>query len=93
MNVGHARNGKARRATAIADLHAGRLSLRTVLREGHIDLETCPVHKLLEAVPWVGKERARVVLERARIWPLLPMNKLNLAQRKRIIGELPERVQ
>lgn len=93
LSIDAARSQRAARATALADLAAGRLSATEAVREPPAALRAADVYDVLRKCPGLGRESVRRVCERAGVWPHTPMAELSEAQRSAIILALPPRLQ
>lgn len=93
MDVEHARRKRRKKYVALRAVAEGRLAVRDAVWDGHSALGTCPVHRVLEAAPGLGPEGVRKILERANVWPLLPLGELTELHRQAILDQLPGRIQ
>lgn len=93
MGIERARAKRKARANALERLRLGQLGTRTVLREGHNALGTCPIHVLLAAAPGIGPGKTKEILLEAGVWPLNRLCDLSRVQRAAILQKLPEYVQ
>lgn len=93
MTVEVARKRRAARAAGLKALRRGRLPVREALTDVPKALRSCPVYVVLGAAPGMGPQSIRKVLEeRAKVWPLIPLGELTEMQRQAILDHLPERV-
>jgi hypothetical protein len=90
MSIEHARRKRARRASALAILRTGSISVSDALRRRPSVLLNIPIHVLLCAVPGIGPETCKKVLQRANIWPLHTLRQLSPTEIELIIEHLPK---
>ncbi|MFC8015165.1 integration host factor, actinobacterial type [Streptomyces cinereoruber] len=77
--------GRRERAEVRQALKQGRISLREVLDSNSEAVGKMPVRLLLEALPGIGKIRARQLLEELRIAPSRRVRGLGPHQRRRLL--------
>lgn len=87
-----ARKGRAKRSRALQLVASGQVAIEDVVWKGYDGLGSCPIHKVLESAPTLGPNRVRAILERAKIYALLPLDQLTLLQREAILNEIPNRM-
>jgi hypothetical protein len=92
FDIEEARQAKAARASALEDLREGSLKPADCLRKPPDALKKTDIWEILLASKHLGKEGARTILERARVWPHTRLGDLTRTEKYAIIKELPERV-
>lgn len=91
------RANKARRvrsqiARTFAALENGRIGVRNVLEDPPACLGRIRIYDVLRRFPHLDRDGANHVCQKAKVWPLVTMDNLTEAERKRILIALPPRV-
>jgi hypothetical protein len=89
-DIAHARLRRSQRATALAALETGQADIAQALRSVPAALSTTDLWVLLLACPGIGRTKARIVCERARVFPNTPLGQLSAQQRHAVIDCLPD---
>lgn len=73
-------------------LENGNVRVSDVLQDPPYCLRRIRAYDVLRRIPKLNRDGAETVLRRARVWPLTTMGALTIAERSRILHELPPRV-
>ena len=89
MTVDAARAVRSERAQVLAEIALGRRKATDVLRRPPACARELDVYDVVRAIRGFGRDRTRVIFERADVWPHTHVDELTAAQRTRLIDVLP----
>ena len=89
--VEHARRMRGRKAAVLGAVGGGRKLPADVIREPPACLLKTDLWELLLNCPQLGPQRARIICERARVFPNVQLGRMTEVERVLIIHHLPRR--